>query len=194
VRLPLAGLTTAVVLFVVDQAAKLGVTEGLKLNAMTDAHYVTSFFNLRFVANQGVSLGLLHADTDTMRWLLVAMTGVIALGVLVWMWRETNRSEQAALGLVLGGAAGNILDRIRLGYVVDFADLHFGGWQPFLVFNIADAAISIGVVILFARALLVREKPVRGSPVADAPAKGPGTPPGATNSGADQGPTETFHA
>ena len=54
VRLPLAGLTTAVVLFVVDQAAKLGVTEGLKLNAMTDAHYVTSFFNLRFVANQGV--------------------------------------------------------------------------------------------------------------------------------------------
>ncbi|WP_277970964.1 signal peptidase II [Sphingomonas echinoides] len=193
-KLPLAGLTTAIVLFVVDQAAKLGVTEGLKLNAMTDAHYVTSFFNLRFVANQGVSLGLLHADTDTMRWLLVAMTGVIALGVLIWMWRETNRSEQAALGLVLGGAAGNILDRIRLGYVVDFADLHFGGWQPFLVFNIADAAISIGVVILFARALLVREKPVRGSSATDAPASGSGTPPGTSNSGADQGPTETFHA
>lgn len=197
-RLPLAGLATAAVLFVCDQAAKLGVTDGLKLDAMTDAHYVTSFFNLRFVANHGVSLGLLHADTDTMRWLLVAMTGAIALGVLVWMWRETNRAEQAALGLVLGGAAGNILDRVRLGYVVDFADLHFGSWQPFLVFNIADAAISIGVVILFARALLVREKPVRGSPVADAPATlpktGPGTPPGATDSGADQGPTETLHA
>lgn len=193
-KLPFAGLATAIVLFVIDQAAKLGVTEGLKLNAMTDAHYVTSFFNLRFVANQGVSLGLLHADTDTMRWLLVAMTGVIALGVLVWMWRETNRAEQAALGLVLGGAAGNILDRVRLGYVVDFADLHFGSWQPFLVFNIADAAISIGVVILFARALLVREKPVRGTVTADAPATGPGTSPGASNSRADQGPTETFHA
>jgi signal peptidase II len=193
-KLPFAGLATAIVLFVIDQAAKLGVTEGLKLNAMTDAHYVTSFFNLRFVANQGVSLGLLHADTDTMRWLLVAMTGVIALGVLVWMWRETNRWEQAALGLVLGGAAGNILDRVRLGYVVDFADLHFGSWQPFLVFNIADAAISIGVVILFARALLVREKPVRGTVTADAPATGPGTSPGASNSRADQGPTETFHA
>ncbi|WP_242139805.1 signal peptidase II [Sphingomonas sp. TREG-RG-20F-R18-01] len=193
-KLPFAGLATATLLFLCDQAAKLGVTEGLKLNAMTDAHYVTAFFNLRFVANHGVSLGLLHADTDTMRWLLVAMTGAIALGVLVWMWRETNRVEQAALGLVLGGAMGNILDRMRLGYVVDFADLHFGSWQPFLVFNIGDAAISIGVVILFARALLVREKPVRGAPAADAPATGAGTPPGATISGADQGPTETLHA
>jgi signal peptidase II len=77
---------------------------------------------------------------------------------------------------------------------VDFADLHFGSWQPFLVFNIADAAISIGVVILFARALLVREKPVRGTPVADAPATGSGNLPDASNSRADQGPTETFHA
>ena len=64
----------------------------------------------------------------------------------------------AALGLVLGGALGNILDRIRLGYVVDFADLHFGEWRPFLVFNIADAAITIGVLILLVRALLIREK------------------------------------
>ncbi|MEB0288882.1 signal peptidase II, partial [Cryobacterium sp. 10S3] len=77
-------------------------------------------------------LGLLHADTDTTRWLLVLMTGAIAVGVLVWMLRETKRADQMALGLVLGGAFGNILDRIRLGYVVDFADLHFGEWQPFL--------------------------------------------------------------
>ena len=55
-------------------------------------------------------------------------------------------------------ALGNILDRVRLGYVVDFADLHFGEWRPFLVFNVADAAITIGVLILLVRALLIREK------------------------------------
>ena len=179
-RLPLAGFATAIALFVADQAAKLGVTEGLKLEAMTNAHYVTSFFNLRFVANKGVSLGLLHADTDTTRWLLVLMTGAIAVGVLVWMLRETKRADQMALGLVLGGAFGNILDRIRLVYVVDFADLHFGEWQPFLVFNIADAAISIGVLILLARALLIRDTPDQDS--------------GTKASGADQGPTENIHA
>lgn len=174
-RLPLAGFATAAILFVIDQAAKYGVTDVLKLDELTNADRITSFFNLRFVANHGVSLGLLHASDDSARWLLVAMTGAIAIGVLVWMLREANRADQAALGLILGGAAGNILDRVRLGYVVDFADLHFGEWQPFLVFNVADAAISIGVLILLARALLIRDKPPR-------------------DSGAEQGPTEKFHA
>ena len=64
---------------------------------------------------------------------------------------------------MLGGALGNILDRVRFGYVVDFADLHFGEWRPFLVFNVADAAITIGVLIVLARALLMRDKP--GNPV-----------------------------
>jgi len=174
-RLPLAGFATAAVLFFADQAAKYGVTDVLKLDEMTNAHFVTAFFNIRFVANKGVSLGLLHADTDTTRWLLVLMTGAIALGVLVWMLREPKRADQMALGLVLGGAFGNILDRVRLGYVVDFADLHFGEWQPFLVFNIADAAISIGVLILLARALLIRDTPNQ-------------------DSGAEQSPTENIHA
>ena len=65
--------------------------------------------------------------------------------------------DQIALGMVLGGALGNILDRVRLGYVVDFADLHFGDFRPFLVFNVGDAAISIGVVILLLRAFLTRK-------------------------------------
>ena len=60
------------------------------------------------------------------------------------------------LALVLGGALGNIVDRVRLGFVVDFLDLHFGEWRPFLVFNVADAAISIGVVILLLRAVFIR--------------------------------------
>ena len=68
------------------------------------------------------------------------------------------RVDQLALAMVLGGALGNIVDRVRFGYVVDFADLHFGDFRPFLVFNVADAAISIGVVILLLRAFLIRER------------------------------------
>ena len=182
-KLPFAGFATAFVLFAIDQAAKYGITDVLQLSDLTNEHYVTSFFNLRFVANRGVSLSLLRADNDATRWLLVAMTGAIALGVLVWMLRERNRIDQIGLGLVLGGAMGNILDRVRLGYVVDWADLHFGTWQPFLVFNVADAAITIGVLILFARALLVRDKAKAES----------GTDSG-HDLGAEQGPTETINA
>jgi signal peptidase II len=61
------------------------------------------------------------------------------------------------LGMVLGGAVGNILDRTRFGHVVDYADLHFGNWHPFLVFNVADAAITVGVLLLVLRALITRE-------------------------------------
>ncbi len=93
-----------------------------------------------------------------MRWLLVALTAGIAAGVAWWMIREKKLPDVIALGLVLGGALGNILDRVRFGYVIDFADLHFGEWRPFLVFNVADAAITIGVAILLIRALFVREK------------------------------------
>lgn len=161
-RLPAFGLASGALLFVVDQATKYGVTDILGLNESSLGRDITSFFTLRFVANRGVSLGLLHADTEAMRWGLVVLTAAIAIGVLVWMLREPNKQDQFALGLVLGGAVGNIIDRIRFGYVVDFADLHIGSWRPFLVFNVADAAITIGVLILLVRALLVRDKPRAG--------------------------------
>jgi signal peptidase II len=74
------------------------------------------------------------------------------------MWREKLRGDVLALAMVLGGALGNIVDRVRYGYVVDYADLHFGTFRPFWIFNLADACISIGVVILLARAFLIRER------------------------------------
>ena len=103
------------------------------------------------------SLGIGQAETDLHRWLLVSGTGAIAAGVAYWIGREKSGGDRLALGLVLGGALGNIVDRVRLGYVVDFLDLHFGGWRPFYVFNVADAAISIGVVILLLRAFFARK-------------------------------------
>ena len=153
------GFATAAAVFVLDQAIKLAVTGPLQLDYNGAVREILPIFNLRFVANIGVSLGLLQANSDTSRWLLVALTAIIACGVTVWMLREKFRADVVALGMVLGGALGNILDRVRLGYVVDYADLHFGEWRPFLVFNLGDAAITIGVLILLGRALIVRDKP-----------------------------------
>lgn len=166
---PRLGLSIAIVLFAIDQVVKWLVTGPLAIDSLGDVRTLLPIFDLRFVPNVGVSLGLFAASSDAARWLLVAFTGAIAAGVLVWLWREPARSDQAALGLVLGGALGNILDRVRLGYVVDYADLHFGEWRPFLVFNVADAAITVGVLILLARALFTREKPARSkdAPVAE---------------------------
>ena len=158
-NLPKAGFAAAIVLFLADQLSKWAVTKPLGIDSLGDARTITSFFDLRFVPNIGISLGLLPADGHLTRWALVLLTGAISVGVAIWMTREKNRADQIALGFVLGGAVGNILDRIRLGYVVDFADLHIGEWRPFLVFNVADAAITVGVLVLLVRALLVREKP-----------------------------------
>jgi signal peptidase II len=152
------GLGVAALVFLLDQAAKHYVTGPLGLNFRDASLTVLPIFDLRFVQNVGVSLGLLPASGELMRWLLVVLTGAIAVGVLWWMLRERKRPDIVALGLVLGGALGNILDRVRFGYVVDYADLHFGEWRPFLVFNVADAAITIGVLILLIRALFVRDK------------------------------------
>lgn len=153
------GLTVAIVTLALDQLVKYTVTYPLALQSRAEAGIeILPFFRLRWLENRGVSMGFFHADNDTMRWMLVGMTMLIAGFVGVWMWREKARSDVAALGLVLGGAIGNIVDRMRLGYVVDYADLHFGEWRPFLIFNLADAAITFGVLILLARALLLREK------------------------------------
>ena len=146
-----AGLT-----FLVDQLSKWAVTGPLGLTVEGDQRYVLPIFNFTRTHNLGISLGLFRADSEGARWVLVAVTAAIALAMLVWIVREPRHGDRLALGLVLGGAVGNILDRIRLGYVVDFADLHFGAFRPFLDFNIADAAISIGVVILLVRAFLMR--------------------------------------
>ena len=150
------GFAIAAAVFVADQLTKWLIMTPL---ALPDRGLVTitGFFDLRWVENYGVSMGFLIAGSDKERWILVAMTGLIAAAICLWIWREKARPDVAALGLVLGGAVGNITDRSRLGYVADFLDLHIGGWHPFLVFNVADAAITIGVLLLVARALLVRE-------------------------------------
>ena len=153
----------ALAIFVFDQLTKWLVIGPLQLQSVRQIHLLP-IFNLTWVENRGISLGLFTADSELGRWLLVAMTAAIAVGVAWWIRREESRGDQFALALVLGGALGNIVDRVRFGYVVDFADLHFGAFRPFLVFNVADAAISIGVIILLIRAFWVSRKAKAESP------------------------------
>jgi signal peptidase II len=171
-RINSLGFVIAALVFVADQLAKWLMIGPLQLESVGQIALLP-IFNLTWTENNGISLGLLNASTETGRWLLVAMTAAIAVGVAVWIVREKQRGDLIALGMILGGALGNILDRVRFGYVVDFADLHFRGipehlcpsfdnglCRPFLIFNVADAAISIGVVILLLRAFLQsKERP-----------------------------------
>ena len=151
------GLAIAAAIFAVDQWLKWLVITPLRLREVQVVDLLP-FFDLRYTENRGVSLGMFEATSMEMRWMLVALTAAIALVVLVWMFREHKFGDIAGLGLILGGALGNIVDRYQLGYVIDYADFHIGDFRPFLIFNLADAAITIGVVIILARSFFVREK------------------------------------
>ncbi len=151
------GVVLALAILVIDQLAKFIVTGPLALSSRLQIE-ITPFFNLTWAENRGVSMGFLTAETETARWMLVVLTGIIATIVLLWMFKERARGDILALGMILGGALGNIIDRARLGYVVDYADLHFGAFRPFMIFNIADAAITIGVLLLLARVLIIGDK------------------------------------
>jgi signal peptidase II len=158
-RFRLYGFAIAAVIFVADQVIKWWVAGPLGLRFEGDSVPVLPIFAFTRTHNYGVSLGMFTAQTTEMQVALIAVTGLIALAVAIWMMRETALGDISALGLVLGGALGNIVDRTRLGYVLDYADLHIGSFRPFLVFNVADAAITIGVLIVLARSLFMREKP-----------------------------------
>lgn len=151
------GYSLALIVLILDQISKYWVLEIIHLPERGGID-VLPFFRLTFVGNIGVSMGMLQADSDLGRWLLTFITAGIALAVALWLRREKNPVDVAALGLVLGGAIGNILDRVRFGYVVDF--LHFFWEQTsFWVFNLADAAITLGVILLLARAVLAKPVP-----------------------------------
>src|SRR5688500_1114691 len=152
------GLFLAAVVYGLDRWVK-GMVVGPWRLPQVGVIDLLPFFDLRWTQNFGVSLGYFAATSPEMRWGLVAVTGGIALVVFVWLLRERHLFDIAGLGLILGGALGNIQDRYELGYVIDYADFHIGTFRPFLVFNVADAAITVGVLIILARALFMREKP-----------------------------------
>ncbi|MFC4291138.1 signal peptidase II [Sphingorhabdus arenilitoris] len=165
-RFHLQGIMLASLIFIADQFVKYLMIGPLALKSRSVIHIIP-FFDLRWAENRGVSMGFLEAGSEMERWLLVGLTAVIAIVVSIWMFREKLRGDVLALALVLGGALGNIVDRVRYGYVVDYADLHFGAFRPFYIFNLADACISIGVLILLARAFLMGKKEKEANETSD---------------------------
>jgi len=165
------GLTIAAIVFVVDQLTKYIVLEVLHFSPIgcREGGYgcrfieLTPFFDLQMVWNRGISFGLLRADNDAVRWALVVMSFAIS-GVFLWWLRSAEgRRLAAALGLVIGGAIGNVVDRIRFGAVADFLDFN-GLWFPW-VFNVADAAITLGAVLLGVEMIFFMESaPGEGTP------------------------------
>lgn len=152
------GLALAGAIYAADQSIKWFVKGPMRLWERQTIELLP-FFDLTWAENRGVSLGLFSAESTETLWILLIVTGIVALMVTVWLLREGRLADILPLALVLGGALGNIRDRFQLGYVIDYADLHFGSFRPFLIFNLADAAISIGVAIILVRALFIREKP-----------------------------------
>lgn len=141
-------LALAAAVLVLDQAAKAAV-----LALLTGREAVTGFLNLVLVANRGISFGLFQDMPQVGRWLWAAVALGISGALLVWMRRTPDRLLRYALAGIVGGALGNAIDRVRLGAVVDFVDLHaFGYHWP--AFNLADAAITVGAVVLVADSLL----------------------------------------
>src|SRR3546814_6970052 len=132
------GLLIAAAAFILDQIVKWVVTVPLSLELKGQIE-LASFFNLTWAENCGISLSMFASCTDTTRWTLVAVTGIVAAAVAFWMTREQAKGDVLALAMILGGALGNIVDRVSFGYVVDFAALHFGPFRPFMNLHVADA-------------------------------------------------------
>ena len=139
-----AGLLALVLTLVLDQATKLGLYFGTDL-VLTQPWRLAPFTDLVVVWNRGVSYGLFQQESGLGRWLLVALSLAAALGLGIWMRRAGSRLLAVALGLIVGGALGNAVDRAVYGAVFDFVHLHAGGWSWY-VFNVADAAIVAGVI------------------------------------------------
>jgi lipoprotein signal peptidase len=149
------GLTLAALILAADQATKWVILEVLRLPEVRHIPLLAAGpfgFDLTMVWNRGVTFGLLAGDSEWSQWALGALALAIAAFLLNWMRKAENRATALALGAVIGGAVGNVIDRIRFGGVVDFLDAHAFGWHWY-VFNVADAAIVVGVLTLVADAL-----------------------------------------
>jgi signal peptidase II len=147
------GIVVAVMVVVLDQLAKFRILDFFVAHPESAGHLrVTGFFNLVLTMNRGISFGMFN-DRAQGGLILVAVAAIIVLGLVAWLFRVKSGLLAVAIGFIIGGAAGNALDRLVRGAVVDFLDFHLGEWHPF-VFNLADAAISVGVGLLILDGLL----------------------------------------
>jgi signal peptidase II len=150
-RLGAMAFVLALAVIVADQAVKTWVLDVLRLQE-GQSIAVLGPLHLTGVWNPGVSFGFLQAQHDLMRWLLVTFSIVVSIFLAIWVRRSERPLFAVAVGLLMGGAIGNVIDRIRIGAVADFIDMSrlFFPW----IFNVADSAISVGICLLLLDMLL----------------------------------------
>lgn len=131
--------------------------------ALAESHYVLPVLNIVRAHNRGVAFSMFAAAAGWQRWVFSALAVGVSAGLIVWLRRLERDAAllAAALALILGGALGNVIDRLRLGYVVDFIQVHWAG-HYFPAFNVADSAITIGAALLLLDALLASRRAARG--------------------------------
>lgn len=157
------GLWISGTIVVLDQGAKALVRSRFELNESLEV--IPGVFNLTRVHNYGAAFGLMNAVEFPFKRALLSLVAAVALSALIVyaaMLPIKQRIARAGLGLIAGGAAGNLIDRIWAGYVVDFVDVYWRGWH-FWAFNVADAAITIGVALMLLDLLDVRMRRVPGT-------------------------------
>lgn len=155
-------MVVALVIVLADQATKWAIVEWV---ALYDRVPINSFINLTHQRNTGAAFSFLANAGGWQRWFFVVLATVVSAVIVVWIWRIRREGQallSAGLALVLGGAVGNLIDRVRLGHVTDFIQVWFGSWA-FPSFNVADAAISVGAALLIIDALFFSGKEERDS-------------------------------
>ena len=149
------GLATAAAVLAADQITKLWILSAVMQPPRVIP--VTSFFNLVLGWNRGVSFGILNFESQLSAWLLPIAVIAIIVALGVWLYRADRLRVAAALGLIIGGAIGNLVDRLSFGAVTDFLDFHaWGNHWP--AFNLADSGITVGAIVLILDSLFVREE------------------------------------
>lgn len=139
--------TVAGIIFVVDQLTKIWVVKILNLEELGYKEVFPPYLNLRMAWNKGINFGLFAGDTDTTRWILIAVALGICLFVLVWMRRDPpGRYGLISAGMLIGGALGNVVDRVAYEAVADFLNMSCCGINNPFAFNIADIAIFAGAL------------------------------------------------
>ncbi len=147
-----AWMAVAALVVVADQITKWAIVEWV---ALYERVPLNSFINLTHQRNTGAAFSLLADAGGWQRWFFIVLASVVSAILAVWLWRIRNQGHAilaAGLALVLGGAVGNLIDRVMLGYVTDFIQVWFGSWA-FPSFNVADAGISVGAALLIIDAL-----------------------------------------
>lgn len=150
-RIAWAAYGFALVIILIDQLTKAWVLSGLDLREVGRVFVADPIFNLSWVENRGVSFGLF--GDGSARWGLTGFSILVSGFLAWWATRADRRLLITAIGLIMGGAIGNVIDRIRFGFVVDFLDFSGTGVFPW-VFNVADSAITVGIVLLVLDSLL----------------------------------------